>query len=104
MNLISYAQIPRYARNRIPFVGSSSNGEWFDAAPGQGLLSDRSYARLCDSFGESISSFVYVVFSYDTPIAWFVPMDDASYWTLPNESFSVTTARIQSIMRSVVGA
>lgn len=44
----------------------------------------------------------YVVFSYDTPIAWHVPNDadqgDAERWVVPDEKYSPTTTRHQRLV------
>jgi len=55
----------------------------------------------------------YVVYSYSTPIAWFVSsrpfgsqwsdsMATKAYWTVPDRRYSVTTSRHQNIVRSAL--
>jgi hypothetical protein len=43
----------------------------------------------------------YVIYSYATPIAWHRPADDL--WIIPDEKYSVTTSRHQSIVATVIG-
>lgn len=43
---------------------------------------------------------VYIVYSYGTPIAWHVgPRNE---WVVPNQKYSVTTSKHQSIVRSAI--
>lgn len=42
----------------------------------------------------------YVVYSYNTPIAWW---DAATGWVIPDVKYSPTTSRHQSIVRLAVG-
>jgi hypothetical protein len=47
----------------------------------------------------------YVIWSYDTPIAWHV-VDDLmvgpEHWVMPDESYSVTTTRHQNLVRTAL--
>jgi hypothetical protein len=42
----------------------------------------------------------YVVYSYSTPIAWHRPADDL--WIIPDEKYSVTTSRHQSLISTAI--
>lgn len=49
----------------------------------------------------SLTDAVYVVYSYDTPIAWRLPENNGGrqVWVMPAEKYSVTTSRHQSKIR-----
>lgn len=69
-------------------------GEWADAFPTTGILGYGDRETLIadrNSLGR-----VYVVFSYDTPIAWW---GDGIGWKVPDVRYSVTTSRHQSAVR-----
>lgn len=54
--------------------------------------------RLAPEYRDSARNADYVVYSYDTPIAW-VRFD---FWTVPDESYSVTTSRHQGKIRTAI--
>lgn len=61
--------------------------------------------RMPASFGPELGSAssaedFYVVFSYDTPIAWYAN----GVWTMPKVKYSSTTSRHQGIVRRAVFA
>lgn len=44
----------------------------------------------------------YIVFSYETPIAWYAVRDGADVLVVPDCKYSVTTSRHQSLVRRSV--
>lgn len=61
------------------------------------------YGRLPQEWRERLISDikdngVYVVYSYQTPIAW-TKLDGKGVWTIPDESYSVTTTHHQNIVK-----
>lgn len=50
-----------------------------------------------DEYFHSLSRAQYVVYSYDTPIAW---VDENGEVRIPDEKYSITTSRHQGIVRS----
>lgn len=70
-------------RNREEFHVSNLRGtHWF---AGYGRMQDPEYSKLRD-VRERVTYFVY---SYGTPIAWFVDGE----WVVPNVGYSATTRR-----------
>lgn len=63
------------------------------ALRGVSMPSHVSMGSLPRQWHESASKAHYVVYSYSTPIAWYVPRVG---WIHPNEKYSVTTSRHQS--------
>lgn len=89
-------------RDRTPFRSSSSvsairvgSGRWDDLDPGR-LPSDWARTFVTRSRAGVIT---YVVRSYATPIAWF---DTEAGWVVPDEGYSVTTSKQQSLVRRVL--
>lgn len=68
-----------------------SDARWI----GTGILptSDRETLR---TFGRLVD---FVVYSYDTPIAYRVTVDGDSYWVVPDVRYSVTTSKHQGTVR-----
>lgn len=64
-----------------------------------GYQTGRLPRRLAEIMRERADSIVQVIYSYGTPIAWL----DAGAWIIPDVSYSVTTARHQSYLRSLSG-
>lgn len=52
----------------------------------------RSYGELPHEYHYSVSHADYVIYSYDTPIAWH---DANNEWVVPEVNYSVTTSRHQ---------
>lgn len=50
-------------------------------------------------YSDSARSADYVVYSYDTPIAWHVPGEG---WTIPDHKYSVTTSAHQGKVRTCI--
>lgn len=71
------------------------------------------WGRLDDKYRESVKQADYVVYSYSTPIAWHInPYSDTpptsddeypgGYWVMPDDTYSPTTSRHQSIVRTAL--
>lgn len=56
--------------------------------------------RLPDEYRASAMTARYVVFSYETPIAW---VDATGAWVQPPTRYSVTTSKHQGVVRRVTG-
>lgn len=83
---------------REPFTGNSMRAEWTTMRPASGRLSEAEFEILQLDWLHSISAHtpLYVVYSYDTPIAWAIKGESAYCTT---EKFSVTTSKGQSVVR-----
>ena len=83
---------------REPFKGSSLRAEWTTMRPESGRLSEAEFQTLEMDWLDAIDASLpmYVVYSYETPIAWAIEGQNA-YCT--PQKFSVTTSRGQSIVR-----
>lgn len=78
----------RAIRNQEAFSGSNFHGKKRLQRTG----------RLPESLWPSVRNATYVVYSYDTPIGWF--LDDE--WVIPDVKYSVTTSRHQSALRNAL--
>lgn len=58
-----------------------------------------STGRLSDVYHGHIIQATYVVWSYDTPIAWHHPGDG---WVVPDERYSVTTTQHQNKIKAAI--
>lgn len=85
--------------NRLPFQGNSMKAEWTSFRPGAGRLCDDDFDMLVHHWNRSIEKQVplYVVYSYQTPIAWAMEGQPA-YVVL--DRFSVTTSKGQGYVRA----
>lgn len=83
---------------REPFKGNSLRAEWTTMRAASGLLSEAEFQTFEMDWQDAVDAAVplYVVYSYDTPIAWAIEGQNA-YCT--PQKFSVTTSRGQSIVR-----
>lgn len=79
--------------NRQAFEASSLSGKYCNYTPGAGRLGAE-YEKLTSDFKTG----AYVVFSYNTPIAWF----GANGWYVVQEKFSPTTSKQQGYVRRAV--
>jgi hypothetical protein len=70
------------------------------ALKGVCMPSSVSYGQLPSQWRDSASKAHYVVYSYRTPIAWYVPNVG---WVMPHERYSVTTSRHQSKIATAIG-
>lgn len=79
--------------NREPFEASSLSGKYMNYTPGPGRLGDE-FMRLSNEFKTG----AYIVFSYNTPIAWF----GSNGWYVVEQKFSPTTSKTQTYVRRAV--
>lgn len=91
MSNASYAQVPYFVRTRAPFNGNSLRGRRI--RPGEYVSQGRGSLKIPDSAD-------YVVWSYQTPIAYAI--GDTLYVT--TERFSTTTSRGQNLLVRDLGA
>lgn len=76
---------------------SARTAQW-DSEPRQGEMPDETYAKLVSDVRKAATT--YVVFSYQTPIAWV--LDDGSV-VLPEIKYSVATSQHQAMVREAYG-
>ena len=84
-----------FIQNLRNFRGNSIHGDWIPAgwSIGTGMLNDNERCLLKATYE---TGNIYVVYSYDTPIAWYsIP----GGWHVVTQKFSRTTSRHQSIVR-----
>lgn len=81
-------------------TGSLTGGCLADLRPGHRWFE---FGWLPEWAGHSLSKlgWVYVVFSYETPIGWFDYRRGT--WVMPVERYSHTTSRHQSLLRQAIG-
>lgn len=74
------------------------NSIWATRSPnGSGMIYGRAQELwVADA---TASELVYVVYSYSTPIAWYTKRGE---WVVPEEKYSHTTSRHQSVVRQGV--
>ena len=77
------------------FKASALSGKMQEFIPYEGRLDEEEKAKLVEAFQ---SKFVYVVYSYGTPIAWRGTGD----WYVVEQKFSVTTSKQQNYVRRAV--
>lgn len=83
-----------YIQHRVPFQGNSMHARrvpW-NGQIRMGMLNEND-RRLLTADNEAGD--LYVVWSYDTPIAWYVK----GAWRIVTQKFSRTTSRHQSVVR-----
>ena len=85
--------------NRAPFDGNSLWARYMTDAPSSGRLDPEENAHLKATFAhaQALDVSVYVVMSYNTPIAWAINGEEA-YCT--PQRFSVTTSKGQGYVRA----
>ena len=87
-----------YIATRKGFTASALRGRickgW---VPEEGRLNAEEYAKL-DHTVRYGSEWVYVIWSYDTPIAWF----DEEGWYVVSQKFSQTTSKHQNLTRRAI--
>jgi hypothetical protein len=88
----SQAQLADALRNGESFRNSTGSLQGFGVAPGPNIHMGRLHLRDYPS----ITSAVYVVYSYATPIAWQCRNGD---WVTVDQRFSATTSRHQHAIR-----
>lgn len=77
--------------------GALRGGPWSGGGYG---LSGWDAGRLPREWWEDVSRADYIVWSYDTPIAWRIPGEG---WVVPDVSYSVTTSCHQGKIRAALG-
>jgi hypothetical protein len=76
-------------------LSGSSGKEW---TPDAGRLNAEEYAKLKEAT-QTRPEWVYVVYSYGTPIAWRI---DGGEWYVVEQKFSVTTSKHQNYVRRAI--
>jgi hypothetical protein len=98
MPALNQKDAEHYITNRKQFTASALRGSsckgW---VPEAGRLNAEEYAKL-DQTVRYGSEWVYVVWSYDTPIAWF----DEEGWYVVSQKFSVTTSKHQNLIKRAI--
>jgi hypothetical protein len=97
---VSYREIKELLSNRSSFVGNSMSARYHSTwCPDSGRLYPDECLRLQSDYSKSVELGVplYVVFSYNTPIAWALPNSPAY---VANQKFSVTTSKGQNYVRA----
>ena len=86
-----------YVEHRIEFTGSNTSGRWvyntWGANPYGSLLPGEHAEELARVVALGL---VYVVKSYDTPVAWW---SESEGWSVPPVKFSPTTSKHVTQMR-----
>ena len=92
MSYVSRAEAPDYFTHFKPFKGNSLTGQRWNRH-----LSLPYYTELSAEYREQFrkDAPMYVIFSYNTPIAWYGELG----WVVPNVKYSATTSRHQGIVR-----
>lgn len=96
---ISNYDARRFIANRIPFESHTGN---FRGVECPDVLTHWDMGYMGDAFRNDLwmnfiaGNVTYLVYSYGTPIGWH-HKDEG--WIIPNESYSVTTSRHQSVTR-----
>ena len=85
-----------YIAERREFTASALSGYHTNYTPQAGRLNAEEYAKLTEASANG--KFVYVVYSYGTPIAWCTPEG----WYVVAQKFSVTTSKHQNLTRRAV--
>ena len=102
MTTSNYRQISGpngHLAHREAFSGSSMRAEWSFMKPLYGRLSESEYQtmRLDWKDAQDFQMPLYVVYSYDTPIAWTMEGKPAH---IVDQRFSVTTSKQQGYVRA----
>lgn len=83
-----------YIATRLEFKASALSGSSVkEYTPDGGRLNPEEYAKLKEATARP--EWVYVVYSYGTPIAWF----GSEGWYVVAQKFSVTTSKHQNLVR-----
>jgi hypothetical protein len=86
-----------YIENRLDFRASALEG-WEGTATKESAKIGRLNEYEAGKLYENVETFDYVVFSYDTPIAW----HSADGWYVVEQKFSMTTSKHQGIVRRAI--
>jgi hypothetical protein len=97
MNFANRARIANRISNRAPFEHGNMSGT-LDNYESAGRLSGETRAEFSADMSRAIAegSTAYVVKSYGTPIAWYVPLTG---WSIPDVKHSPTTTHHQHVAR-----
>ncbi len=110
----SFTKFAEALRNRKPFRTSGALHS-FEGTGG-------TYGRLNPLWRTNVNAATYAVYSYGTPIAWFLPVSTGipaevpktyhaeynssgellGWWVMPDEKYSVTTTRHQGKIRTAL--
>lgn len=105
MSRVTNKQAVDAIKARVPFSNATGSfrGQWGPSNPHSPHSRFTSNPAETEFYvaGKSWGSGMYVVFSYDTPIAWWTP---TGLWTVPEIKYSQTTGRHQSRVRQAVNA
>jgi hypothetical protein len=96
MPALNQKDAEHYIANRREFTASALSGYHTNYTPQAGRLNGEEYAKLTEASARG--KFVYVVYSYGTPIAWC----DSEGWYVVSQKFSVTTSKHQNLTRRAI--
>ena len=96
MPALNQRDAEHYIAERREFTASALRGYHTNYTPQAGRLNAEEYAKLIDASANG--KFVYVVYSYGTPIAW--RTNEA--WYVVEQKFSVTTSKHQNLTRRAI--
>jgi hypothetical protein len=84
---------PGYIKDRTPFDANTMKARWYGPSmrPSIGELDAFNRGQLWEHKEDALR--MYVVFSYDTPIAWYT---EERGWFIVHQHFSRTTSKHQS--------
>jgi hypothetical protein len=98
MKQINQRDAEHYIATRQAFKASALSGSSFKQyTPDSGRLNPEEFALLKQATAGT--EWVYVVFSYGTPIAWHI---DGGDWYVVEQKFSVTTSKHQNATRRAI--
>ena len=97
MKQLNQRDAMHYIATRQEFRASALTGEFKNWTPDAGRLNLEEYAKLQDAT-KTRPEYVYVVYSYRTPIAWHTPEG----WYVVEQKFSVTTSKHQNYVRRAI--
>jgi hypothetical protein len=97
MPALNQRDAEHYITERREFTASALSGNSVkEYTPNAGRLDREEYTKLIEA--TSRPEWVYVVYSYGTPIAWCTPEG----WYVVAQKFSVTTSKHQNLTRRAV--
>ncbi len=85
-----------YIATRQEFTASALSGYHTNYTPQAGRLNSEEYAKLTEASARG--KFVYVVYSYGTPIAWC----DSQGWYAVSQKFTPTTSKHQNLTKQAI--
>ena len=98
MPALNQKDAEHYIAKRRQFTASALRGDYCKGwVPDAGRLNAEEYTKL-DQAARYDSEWVYVVWSYDTPIAW----HDSEGWYVVAQKFSQTTRKHQNLSRRAI--